>query len=109
MRQHCEIGHRIVPSVPDRKPIADVILKHYEHWDDGGYPLGLSGKNIPLKSRILAIVDAYDAMTSERPYRKAMSSEEAIAKLKHSAGTHFDPDLVERFAAIVRDASYTEG
>ena len=103
MRKHCEIGHRIASSVPDLKPIADLILKHHEHWDGGGYPLGLSGENIPLESRVLAIVDAYDAMTSERPYRKAMSHEEAVRELRRCAGTQFDPDLVERFIQVLQE------
>ena len=101
MRQHCEIGHRIASSVPDLKPIADLILKHHEWWNGGGYPQGLSDHDIPLPSRILAIVDAYDAMTSERPYRRAMSREDAIAELRRCAGTQFDPDLVERFILVL--------
>ncbi len=103
MRQHCEIGHRIASSVPDLEPIADNILKHHEWWDGQGYPLGLSGRDIPLPCRILAIVDAYDAMTSDRPYRKAMTSEEAIAELKRCAGTQFDPELVDHFVHMVWD------
>ena len=101
MRQHCEIGHRIASSVPDLEPIADFILKHHERWDGRGYPQGLSGDDIPLPCRILAIVDAYDAMTSDRPYRKAMPREEAIAELQRCAGTQFDPGLVEQFIQIV--------
>ena len=73
MKRHSEIGHRIAQSAPDLQPIADYILRHHEWWNGGGYPLGLSGENIPLECRILAIADAYDAMTSDRPYRKAMS------------------------------------
>ena len=101
MRQHCEIGHRIASSVPDLEPIADWILKHHEQWNGQGYPLGLSGQDIPLPCRILAIVDAFDAMTSDRPYRGAMSRDKAIAELRRCAGTQFDPDLVEHFIRIV--------
>ena len=98
MRRHCEIGYRIAQSSPDLLPIADWILKHHEWWNGQGYPLGLSGEEIPLACRILAVADAYDAMTSNRPYRKAMSHEIAIAELKRCAGTQFDPAVVESFA-----------
>ena len=66
MKQHCEIGHRIALSAPDLVPIADWILKHHEWWNGKGYPLGLKGEEIPLECRILAIADAYDAMTSDQ-------------------------------------------
>jgi diguanylate cyclase (GGDEF)-like protein/PAS domain S-box-containing protein len=104
MRQHCEIGHRIASSVPDLEPIADFILKHHERWDGHGYPIGLSGEDIPLACRILAIADAYDAMISDRPYRKAMSQEEAIAELRCCSGAQFDPELVEKFIEIIQEA-----
>lgn len=97
MRGHSEIGHRIARSSPDLLPIADLILKHHEWWDGTGYPLGLSGNDIPLECRILAIADAYDAMTSDRPYRRAMSHESAITELKRYANRQFDPDLIEKF------------
>lgn len=97
MKQHSEIGHRIALSAPDLVPIADWVLKHHEWWNGKGYPLGLKGEEIPLECRILAIADAYDAMTNDRPYRKAMSSSRAIAELKKCAGTQFDPHLVMMF------------
>lgn len=97
MRCHSEIGYRIARSSPDLLPIADLILKHHEWWNGKGYPLGLIGEAIPLECRILAIADAYDAMTSDRPYRKAMSHEAAVAELKRCAGTQFDPELVDKF------------
>lgn len=101
MRQHCEIGHRIALSAPDLATVADWILKHHEWWSGDGYPLGLKGEEIPLECRILAIADAYDAMTSDRPYRKAMFTREAVAELKKYAGVQFDPDLTERFIKII--------
>lgn len=103
IQKHSEIGHRIAQSVPDLAPIADWILKHHERWDGHGYPLGLSGEDIPLECRILAIADAYDSMTSDRPYRKAMSREEAIGELKRCMGTQFDPQLTEKFSWIVQE------
>jgi len=101
MRQHCEIGFRIAKSSPDLEPIADWVLKHQEFWNGKGYPLGISGEEIPLQCRILSIVDAYDAMTSDRPYRMAMSNEDALAEIHHCSGTQFDPVLVEKFITML--------
>ncbi|OPY60965.1 MAG: Cyclic di-GMP phosphodiesterase response regulator RpfG [Pelotomaculum sp. PtaU1.Bin065] len=100
MQRHTEIGHRIAQSAPDLAPIADWILKHHEWWDGRGYPLGSKGKEIPLECRILAIADAYDAMTSNRPYRRAMPHERAIMEIKRCAGSQFDPQLVLSFLQI---------
>jgi diguanylate cyclase (GGDEF)-like protein/PAS domain S-box-containing protein len=106
MRQHCEIGYRIAQASPDLAAIADWILKHHEWWNGQGYPLGLAGEDVPLECRLLTIADAYDAMTSDRPYRKALSPEAALAELRRCAGVQFDPRLVLLFAAVVqRDSS----
>lgn len=101
MRRHSEIGHRIAQSAPDLAVIADWILKHHEWWNGEGYPIGLREEEIPLECRILAIADAYDAMTSDRPYRKALSHAEAVAELDRCAGTQFDPVLVKKFLEIL--------
>lgn len=101
MRRHCEIGYRIAQAVPDLAPIADWILKHHEWWNGQGYPLGLKGEEIPLECRILAIADAYDSMTNGRPYRRAMTHDEAVAELKKGAGRQFDPRLVEVFLGLL--------
>jgi diguanylate cyclase (GGDEF)-like protein len=101
MKRHCEIGYRIAMASPDLAPIADGVLKHQEWWDGTGYPLKIAGENIPIECRMLAIVDAYDAMTNDRPYRKAMSQKEAIKELGECAGTQFDPGLVKEFVAIM--------
>ncbi|WP_291320557.1 HD domain-containing phosphohydrolase, partial [Desulfonatronospira sp.] len=89
-------------SSPDLSDVAPLILKHHERWDGEGYPLGLEGEEIPIECRILAIADAYDAITSDRPYRKALDHEDAIAELKHCSGTQFDPDLVEKFIEVIQ-------
>ena len=103
MRQHCEIGYRIAKSAPDLVPIADWVLKHQEWWNGTGYPLGLSGEDIPLACRMLSIVDSFDAMTSDRPYRKAMSTSAAIAEIQRCAGTQFDPSLVTSFIELINN------
>ncbi len=101
MRQHCEIGNRIASSTPDLAPIANWILKHQEWWNGKGYPLGLCGEYIPLECRILSIVDAFDAMTSDRPYRKATDPNTAATELRRCAGTQFDPQLVDKFTTLL--------
>jgi len=101
MRTHPEKGYRIASSNPVLAEIAGLILRHHERWDSSGYPLGLKKKEIPIECRILAIVDAFDAMTSDRPYRKALSVSEAGRELRKAAGIQFDPDLVEVFLEIV--------
>ncbi|OIQ60561.1 cyclic di-GMP phosphodiesterase response regulator RpfG [Moorella thermoacetica] len=100
IRQHPEKGYRIALSSPDLTGVADLILMHHERWDGKGYPRGIKGEAIPVECRILAIVDAFDAMTSERPYRKPMTREEALAELKRGAGSQFDPRLVEVFLSL---------
>ncbi|WP_207642066.1 sensor domain-containing diguanylate cyclase/phosphohydrolase [Syntrophomonas zehnderi] len=101
MQRHSEIGHRIALAAPDLVLIADWILKHHEWWDGTGYPLGLKGEDIPLECRALAIADAYDAMTNDRPYRQAMPSEAALEEIQKAAGTQFDPFLVRVFLQVV--------
>lgn len=100
MKKHPEIGWRIAKAIPELTHIAEYILCHHERWDGHGYPRGLKGEEIPLLSRILAVVDAYDAMTSDRVYRKAMPREKAFAELKRNAGTQFDPRVVEVFLEL---------
>ena len=101
MKTHPEIGYRIAMASPDFAPIADLILTHHECWDGSGYPNRLAGEKIPLLSRILAVVDAYDAMTEDRVYRKALSRETAMNEIRKNAGTQFDPQIAEVFLEIV--------
>jgi len=101
METHPEKGHRIASASKDLKDIADLILKHHERWDGQGYPEGIKGEDIPVECRVLAIADAYDAMTSDRPYRKAMHPDEAIAELKKYSGKQFDPSLIKVFLELI--------
>ena len=102
MKTHPEIGYRIASSTPDLRHIAYKILAHHERYDGTGYPKGLKGEEIPLLSRILAIVDSFDVMTHDRPYKKAMTVQEAITELKKCSGTQFDPNLVEVFIQAIQ-------
>ncbi len=101
MRQHPEKGYRIAQSSPDLAFVADLILRHHEKWDGSGYPFGLKEDDIPLECRILSVVDAFDAMINDRPYRKARTKQEALEELKRCSGTQFDPKLVEVFLKLV--------
>lgn len=100
MKKHTEIGCRIAQSSPELVSIAEGILMHHERWDGSGYPQGLKEEAIPLIARIIAIVDAYDVMTHDRVYKKAISHNEAIKEIKRCAGKQFDPYLVEVFINI---------
>ena len=97
MKKHPSIGYRIAMASSGLKSIAEEILCHHERWDGTGYPQGIGGDEIPLLSRILSIIDAYDAMTNDRPYRKALSHEFALSEIERNSGTQFDPDIVNIF------------
>jgi hypothetical protein len=100
-QQHPLLGARLVENFPDYRRGRDFILYHHEHYDGRGYPEGRKGQEIPLGARIIGIADAFDAMTSNRAYRSALSYEEAAAELRRCKGTQFDPELVELFLAAV--------
>ncbi len=103
MKEHPKIGYRMAKNIPDFVPIAREILYHHEHWDGNGYPEGLKGEKIPILSRIIAVVDAYDVMQSRRPYKGAVSKTKALKEIKRGAGTQFDPQLVDIFLKIVKN------
>lgn len=107
MKKHPEIGYRIALSTPELEHIARYILSHHEKWDGSGYPAGLAGEEIPLASRILAIADAYDAMTEDRVYRKAMDRQDALAELARCAGTQFDPSITQIMIRLLNLQSST--
>lgn len=97
IQRHCEIGQRIALSAPGMAEVADLILKHHEWWNGAGYPLGIKGEAIPLECRIFGILDAFETMTHDRPYRKALPAQVAVQELLAGARSQFDPFLVQRF------------
>jgi len=101
MRRHPEMGAEILGSIAGFERISEVVLRHHERFDGGGYPGGISGEQIPLAARLISVVDAYDAMTNDRPYRKAMTHEEAVGELERNAGTQFDPRVIESMDRVV--------
>ncbi len=102
MRRHSELGYRILNGVDFLRDSAEIVYSHHEHYDGGGYPRSLSGTEIALGARVFAVVDAYDAMTSRRPYREARSQEDALEEIMRHSGTQFDPATVEAFMRMVR-------
>ncbi len=103
IEEHPRLGQRILSStnIPEILPWA---LSHHERWDGTGYPQGLAGEDIPFEARILALCDAFDSMTSERPYHHAMTATEALQEIYFCAGTQFDPSLADRFIAVMKGA-----
>ena len=102
IRKHPEIGYRIALTIPELQGIADYILCHHERWDGKGYPQGLSGREIPYISRVISVLDAFDAMTADRVYRKAITQEDALEEIRKNAGTQFDPNIVNSFMNCIR-------
>src|SRR2546423_7595375 len=104
MEFHPRLGERIVAGIPYLSGIArQVVASHHERWDGHGYPRRLTGAGIPLCARIFSVVDAFDAMTNERPYRAALPVENALAQIAARAGTQFDPSVVQGFLGLVED------
>jgi len=104
VKQHPEIASRILAPVDFLAPVTPIILYHQEWYNGKGYPEGLKGEEIPLGARIVAVIDAWEAMTSDRPYRKAMTPAQALKELEDGAGTQFDPKVVEAFQRVLKKA-----
>jgi response regulator RpfG family c-di-GMP phosphodiesterase len=104
MRTHVGLGLKIIGSSSWLQLARNVIEHHHERFDGAGYPRGLAGPDIPMEARLFAIVDVFDALTSERPYKRPMPLEEALVCLQEGAGGHFDPAMVEAFAGIAPGA-----
>ncbi|MCU0664106.1 MAG: HD domain-containing protein [Myxococcota bacterium] len=100
MRRHSELGYRILQEIEFLGDARDLVLQHHERWDGKGYPTGRAGKSIYIGARIFAIIDTYDAMTSDRPYRKAMAHAVACEEISKCSGSQFDPDVVEAWKRI---------
>jgi len=102
-RKHPETGARILGPEGPLRLIVPLVLHHHERYDGNGYPHGLKGGDIPLGARIIAVADSFEAMTADRPYRKALTAEEAILEIRQNAGSQFDPDVVKAFMEVLKE------
>lgn len=102
IKKHPQNGYRFLSAVRTMSGIAEAVAAHHERWDGTGYPLGLKGEKIPLEARIVSVVDAYDAMVSTRPYRAALTHEEACNELIRGSNGQFDPVVVETFLTMLQ-------
>src|SRR6185503_17954840 len=101
MRRHPQYARDLLAPIDFLAPALDIPLYHHERWDGSGYPQGLRGEEIPLVARIFAVVDVWDALRSDRPYRPALPDDAVLAHLRSNAGTHFDPAVVDTFLALL--------
>ena len=100
MQQHTLLAQKMLSRISHLQRAIDIPLSHHEKWDGSGYPHGLKGEEIPLAARIFAVIDVFDALTHERPYKKAWTIDDALAEIKSQSGTHFDPQVVEAFLRL---------
>jgi len=100
MKKHPELGYRLLRNIEFLHDILPTVRYHHEHWDGSGYPCGLRGEEIPLEARIFAVADAFDAITSKRPYSRARTYDEAADIIRKESGTTFDPQIVEAFLNV---------
>jgi HD-GYP domain-containing protein (c-di-GMP phosphodiesterase class II) len=103
IKRHTIYGHEVLRGVPFLAGASRIVAQHHECWDGSGYPYGLRGEEIDIGARILAVIDAFDAMTSERVYRKGRTYKQALAEIERAAGTQFDPLVVEAFRHVPRE------
>jgi HD-GYP domain-containing protein (c-di-GMP phosphodiesterase class II) len=103
MQMHPTYAHQMLKHITYLKQSLDIPLCHHEKWDGSGYPRGLKGEEIPLTARIFCIVDVYDALTSDRPYRMAWPKDKVLEHIEKLAGTHFEPRVAEAFLAMLRE------
>lgn len=104
IREHPALGVAIISEVDLLQDVIEIVRHHHEYWDGSGYPDGLAGESIPELARIMAVADAYEAMTRVRPYRPALSAEQAIAQLEAESGRHYDPKIVQKFVRFIRES-----
>jgi HD-GYP domain-containing protein (c-di-GMP phosphodiesterase class II) len=109
MKTHSSLGANIVKDVPFLQNLYKLILYHHENFDGSGYPEGLKGEQIPIGARIIHVADAFEAMTSNRPYRTSLGKEEAIRRLNESSGKQFDPSIIEAFMRLARRKGWLNG
>jgi len=109
MRKHPEYAYRLLSSINYLAPALEIPYCHHERWDGRGYPRGLKGAEIPLAARIFAVIDVYDALTSDRPYRKAWAQEAAVEHIRSRAGIDFDPAVVDMFTRMVESSPGAAG
>ncbi len=108
IKRHPEVGYRILSATNEMLPLADCVLAHHERWDGNGYPKGLKGEEIPLEARIITLADSYDAMSSERPYRKALDEVVILHEIRRNAGKQFDPEISRVFVENVLKKAWIE-
>jgi HD-GYP domain-containing protein (c-di-GMP phosphodiesterase class II) len=109
MRAHVRVGHDLLSNVPVLQAVADVVLHHHERYDGTGYPDGLRGDEIPMASRIVAVVDAYCAMITRRSYKEAYTEAHARDEVRRCAGTQFDPRIVDVFLSVIETPAAEDG